>query len=68
MRWLLLVVAFGSSIAAAKTTRGYIKKSTGTYVAPYQRSAPNKTQWDNYSAKGNANPFTGAKGTKTPKR
>jgi hypothetical protein len=43
--------------------RGYTTKS-GKYVAPHHRSAPNGKKSDNYSTKGNANPYTGKKGTK----
>lgn len=50
-------------VAQAKTTKGYIKKD-GTYVAPHQKTAPNKSKDDNYSTKGNTNPYTGKKGTK----
>jgi hypothetical protein len=42
---------------------GYTK-SNGTYVAPHERSAPNDTKSDNWSHKGNTNPFTGEVGTK----
>jgi hypothetical protein len=51
--------------ASAKGVKGYTKKN-GTYVAPHQRTAPNKTKADNYSTKGNTNPYTGKKGTKKP--
>ena len=42
---------------------GYTKQS-GTYVAPARATNPNKTRLDNYSTKGNVNPYTGKKGTK----
>jgi hypothetical protein len=45
---------------------GYTR-SNGTYVAPYVATNPNGTQRDNYSARGNANPYTGAVGTRTPR-
>jgi len=40
---------------------GYYRKD-GTYVAPYYRSSPNDTVRDNYSYKGNVNPYTGEVG------
>ena len=40
---------------------GYYKKN-GTYVQPYFRTAPNSTNRDNYSTKGNVNPYTGKSG------
>jgi hypothetical protein len=44
---------------------GYYR-SNGTYVNPHYRSAPNNTTLDNYSTKGNYNPYTGAAGTRDP--
>ena len=44
----------------------YVKKSTGKTVLPHERTAPNKTQKDNWSSKPNVNPTTGKPGTKTP--
>lgn len=51
--------------AEAKTVRvkGYYKPSTGSYVMPSHRTSPNKTKLDNYSTKGNSNPYSGKKGT-----
>jgi len=40
---------------------GYYK-SDGTYVQPYFRTAPNNTNQDNFSTKGNVNPYTGKAG------
>ena len=40
----------------------YYKKSSGTYVQSYYRTSPNTTRYDNYSTKGNYNPYTGKKG------
>lgn len=44
---------------------GYTK-ANGTYVAPHWRSAPDGTPWNNWSTKGNVNPFTGKLGTHWP--
>ena len=49
------------------TVHGYTKKD-GTVVAPYQRTAPNGTQRDNWSSKPNVNPYTGKEGTKEPQK
>ncbi|OGE80453.1 MAG: hypothetical protein A2660_03215 [Candidatus Doudnabacteria bacterium RIFCSPHIGHO2_01_FULL_45_18] len=64
---LVAVVLLGSlSFAEAKVkVKGYTKQS-GTYVQPYIRTSPNKTKLDNYSTKGNINPYTGKKGTVSP--
>ena len=57
----LLLAGTASAVTKVKS---YYKKSTGTYVNSYYRSSPNKTKLDNYSTKGNYNPYTGKKGTK----
>lgn len=52
------------SCANAEYVSGYTK-SNGTYVSGYNRSSANSTKRDNYSTKGNTNPYTGKAGTKT---
>lgn len=64
--FLMLSFFFGASTAFADVyVKGYIKKD-GTYVAPHYRSNPNSSQYDNWSTKGNVNPYTGKKGYKNP--
>ncbi|TAI64393.1 hypothetical protein [Bradyrhizobium sp. Leo170] len=41
--------------------------SSGTYVQPYVATNPNSTQMDNYSTRGNVNPYTGQVGTRNPR-
>ena len=55
----------GSNLSTS-SNKGYIKKS-GNYVQPHFKSKPNKTELDNWSTRGNSNPWTGKEGTKTPK-
>lgn len=38
--------------------------SNGTYVQGHQATNPNSTQLDNYSTRGNVNPYTGATGSR----
>lgn len=45
--------------------KDYIKKD-GTYVKGYYRSLPDKDKLNNWSSKGNINPFTGKKGYEKP--
>ena len=45
--------------------RGYIRKN-GTYVKPHYRSRPNSSKSDNWSTRGNTNPYTGRRGTRDP--
>jgi hypothetical protein len=54
---------------AARTTsvRGYTNKK-GVYVHSHRKTTPNSTKRDNYSTKGNVNPYTGKAGTKSPDR
>jgi len=65
---LLVGVLLSSASAEARTTsvRGYYKPSTGSYVAPHYKTTPNRSKFDNFSAKGNYNPYTGKKGSANP--
>ena len=47
------------------SVRGYVKKD-GTYVQPHYRSDPDGNPYNNYSSKGNINPYTGEYGDKIP--
>jgi len=55
----------GAAEAKSSRSAGYVKKS-GTYVAPYSKTTPNKSKLDNYSSKPNVNPYTGKAGTVDP--
>lgn len=70
----LLMLFMGLALALALVSHadargvrvsGYVKKD-GTYVAPHYRSAPNRSTLDNYSTRGNYNPYTGQAGKKDP--
>lgn len=61
---LLCALMCTSAFAAGSHSRkGYVRKD-GAYVAPSRATNPNDTRRDNYSHKGNTNPYTGKKGTK----
>lgn len=67
----IVLLAFLSSIFTSFSfadtyVNGYYKKD-GTYVAPHYRSSPNGSTYDNYSTRGNTNPYTGKRGTKSPR-
>ncbi|MDR3453566.1 MAG: hypothetical protein P4L96_12340 [Rhodoferax sp.] len=49
--------------SSSHSVRGHVTKS-GTYVAPSHATNPNGRRSDNYSQKGNVNPYTGKEGTK----
>lgn len=53
------------SIAGTVRVKGGVTK-TGTYRQPSLRTVPNSTKLDNWSTRGNANPYTGKKGTVNP--
>ena len=63
--FIVAALAIPTATYAQVHVRGYVNKN-GTYVAPYYRSSPNSTKLDNYSTKGNINPYTGSVGTKNP--
>lgn len=59
-----LLMPFNAVEAKTVRVKSYYKPSTGTYVMPSYRTSPNKYKFDNYSSKGNYNPYSGKKGTK----
>lgn len=62
----IMVLAITSNSFGGNTyVRGYVKRN-GTYVKPHFKTIPNNTLLDNYSTKGNINPYTGKKGTIDP--
>lgn len=61
--WIRLGAPGGSP--TAPRDRGYTKKN-GTHVAPHMRSAPDGNKRNNWSTKGNVNPYTGKAGKKNP--
>jgi hypothetical protein len=67
MRRLLLgtaLLALSLGASADQSVNGYTRQD-GTYVAPYMRSEPNSTSSDNYSTRGNTNPYTGERGSRS---
>lgn len=71
MRYMVLVsltlglLAFSSAAKTDNYVRGHTR-SDGTYVQPHYRTNPNSSAYDNYSTKGNVNPYTGEQGTVDP--
>ena len=66
MLFALSIASVGTAFAANNhSVDGYVKKD-GTYVAPHNATNPNDTKVDNYSSKGNVNPYTGKVGTEDP--
>jgi len=62
----ILALTLALSLIATQCFAGWVNGYTrrnGTYVQGHYRSDPNSTVRDNYSYKGNTNPYTGATGT-----
>jgi hypothetical protein len=57
---MLLSVLISASLGAQSSVyvSGYTR-ADGAYVPAHYRTAPNTTKLDNYSTKGNYNPYTG---------
>lgn len=56
-----------SSHGSTVHVQSHVTKS-GTYVPAHVRTAPDHSKYNNWSTKGNVNPYTGKKGTKSPDR
>jgi hypothetical protein len=59
---ITLAIVTCSAFAADEYTRGYTRKD-GTYVQPHHSTPDNQNRYDNYSARGNTNPYTGERGS-----
>lgn len=64
----LVSLGLFSFAEAATRVRGYYKRSNGSYVQPHYRSSPNSSKFDNWSTKGNINPYSGKRGYNDPFR
>lgn len=62
---LVLCIEGGPAYAKSHSVRGYTK-SNGSKVNSHHATNRNATKRDNWSSKGNVNPYTGKKGTKNP--
>jgi hypothetical protein len=60
---LLITLSSFNQAYASSSVRGYARRN-GTYVMPHSRSVPDHSLSNNWSTKGNVNPFTGRPGTK----
>lgn len=63
LSFLLLMVLFSIEVYADTWVNGYMK-SNGTYVSGHYRSDPDSTTDNNWSTRGNVNPYTGKIGTR----
>ena len=60
-----VALARSGSYGGSHSVSGYVR-SNGTYVAPARATNPNGTKTDNWTTRGNVNPYTGKAGTKAP--
>jgi hypothetical protein len=65
---LILIAACVLSLSAiakggSHSVKGHTTKN-GTYVAPHRSTNPDGAKSNNWTQKGNANPYTGKEGTK----
>jgi len=65
--FLAVLFVISADVDASEHVRGHVTKN-GKYVAPHNRTNTNKTQSDNWSSKGNTNPYTGKRGHKNAKK
>lgn len=63
---IITITLFFPTCLIAQVQVGPHVRRDGTYVQPHQRSMPNQTPLDNYSTKGNINPWTGEPGHRNP--
>lgn len=61
---LIILIGYSQVNPKSKYQKGYVKKSTGTYVQPHFKTTTNKTNHDNYSTTPNTNSYSGEKGSR----
>ena len=60
--WISLFYIESADAGGRVSVKGYMRKD-GTYVSPHYRTAPDGSFYNNWSTKGNVNPYTGKEGT-----
>jgi hypothetical protein len=58
------IALFTATADAATRVRGHYNRKSGTYTQAHYRSSADRLKYNNYSTKGNRNPYTGKKGYK----
>lgn len=56
------ILFLSSTASSDESVNGYYRRD-GTYVQPHMRSSPNSNTMDNWSTRGNTNPYTGTTGS-----
>ena len=57
---------FTPAASACETYVSGYYRSDGRYVSGHYRTCANSTRWDNWSTRGNYNPYTGERGYHSP--
>ena len=65
LAFLISLFGFAGIADARVRVKGYYRKN-GTYVQPHYRSDPDSSRFNNWSIKGNYNPYTGKRGYTNP--
>ena len=64
--YIVIACLLVAHISEARYQKGYWKPSSGTFVSGHYKTSSDSTRLNNYSTKGNYNPYTGSKGYKSP--
>lgn len=59
----IIASCYSAFATSSHSTRGHVRRD-GTYVAPSRATNPDHTKSNNYSNKGNYNPYNGKRGTR----
>lgn len=62
---LIIIGMVLPALARDVFVRGYFRRN-GTYVQPHRRTVPDRNPYNNYTTRGNTNPYTGKKGYVRP--
>jgi hypothetical protein len=62
---LAALLCLTTTALADQYVSGHVR-SDGTYVQGHYRSSPDSSHNNNYSTRGNANPYTGQRGSESP--
>lgn len=62
---VLVIAIMSTPVLADEYVNGYYRQN-GTYVQPHYQTAPDNTVYNNYSTRGNVNPYTGQPGYVNP--
>jgi hypothetical protein len=61
----LFIALMATTTAMAQShryQRGYVRRSSGTYVTSHYKTRSDRTNHNNFSTRGNRNPYTGSRG------